>query len=227
MKKLLSCLLLTSFVVISPLYADPSLNQVSIHASASLELDNDEMHANLVVQRNGKDTAALSNSVNLAMTQILNVIQRHPTIKAQSSNYTTQPSYKEGEIQSWHVKQTLKLNSLDFEAMTKALSDVNGLADIESLTFSISDSTLEKSKANLTQQAIANFKEKARLVTHAFDMASYKIMNVSINDQSYRPQFKSGRVMMMSDAVESSGPALSAGTDTVTVNVQGNIQLLE
>ncbi len=213
--------------LLSPAHAEqmPQYNQINIQASASQEVANDQLTANLMVQQSGRNTAKLANQVNQKMAMILEKSHAFSSIKTKTSSYSTQPIYKNGVIESWQVSQNIMLTSQDFDALAELVGQLNEIATVQSMTFSISQQTIDSIKEELTKQAIRNFKNKAKMIAQQFDKSDYVLVHVSIDSNYYQPQAKMSRVMMMADA-ESAPPALAAGTDNVSVNVNGTIELL-
>lgn len=203
----------------------PQYNQINIQASASQEVANDELTATLMVQQSGRNTAKLADGVNQKMAIILEKSQAFSSLKTKTTSYTTHPIYKNGAIESWQVSQNIMLTSQDFDALAEFVGQLNELATVQSMTFSISQQKIEGIKDELTKQAITNFKSKAKMIAEQFDKSDYVLVHVSVDSNYYQPQPKMGRVMMMADA-ESAPPALAAGTDNVSVNVNGTIELL-
>jgi len=214
--------------LVTPVYADqlPQYNHINIRSSASQEVANDQLTANLMVQQSGRNTAKLANQVNQKMAIILEKSHAFSSIETKTTSYTTQPIYKNGVIESWQVSQNVMLTSQDFDALAEFVGQLNELATIQSMTFSISQQAVELITDELTKQAITNFKNKAKMVTEQFDKSDYIIVHASIDSNYRQPQPKMGRVMMMADAEQAAPPALAAGTNDVSVNISGTIELL-
>jgi len=210
----------------SPLKAqDISYNQISLNASASQNVTNDVLTARLVVQENGAKPSQLSQRVNKRMTKILQLAKPSSDVKTQTTNYNTQPRYKNGKITDWQVTQQLSLTSENIEQLTTLLAKLNELANIQSMTFSISDSLREQIRQSLTKAAIKKFRNKAQMFTEEFDKTTYQLIHASVdtNSNHYRPQPMMMEKMAMADFA--SAPAVSSGTNKITVTVSGSIEL--
>jgi predicted secreted protein len=217
---------LVFFSLAAPLNAqDINYNQISLTAAASQEVANDVMNARLIVQENGAKPSQLSQRVNTRMTKILAIVERSADIKAQTTNYNTQPRYKNGKITGWQVTQSLNLNSENIDQLTTLLAKLNELAHIQSMTFSVSDSLREQTKQTLTKAAIKQFRDKAQVITEQFDKTTYQLVHASVdtNSNDYTPKHMMMERMAVADAV--SAPAVSAGTNKITVTVSGSIEL--
>lgn len=201
-------------------------NQISLNSAASTHIANDLLIAMLVVEEMGSDTARLANQVNEKMAKILAKAEPFKAIDSHTVSYATRPIYKKGVIHSWHVSQTIKLSSQNFEQLSKLIAKVNPLANVQSMQFTISDSKLEQVQEELTLQAIDKFRTKAAMVTERFGKSSYVIINVNIGSNSMPPRPMMNRSFMKAEIADAAPPALSGGTNKVTVNINGNIELL-
>ena len=159
MKKTLA---LISLLAISPLsFAEDvlQLGMVTLDTSASMDVENDELITRLQVFEQGKDPAKLTNMVNKKTALVLDAVKNFNAIKAETSNYSTQPIYDDGKIASWRVSQQLTLETRQFDQMSQFIADINTLANIQSMQFMVSDDRAEQVKTDLLKQAISKFKD--------------------------------------------------------------------
>ena len=200
------------------------LNQVSFQASATEKVANDQMVAILQIQANGADPAVLANQVNKQMAQVLKQTDRYPAIEHQTLNYNTRPIYRDRTITSWQVTQSLKLTSKQFGQLSELIAKVNRQTTVQSIQFQISAATIEQKQQALTKKAIAKFRRQAELITQQFGKRSYHLVHVNIGNNHVVPQHRAMRSMAMESM--DTAPALSAGTNNLTINVNGTIELL-
>lgn len=227
MKSLFPLLLLLSLFLTPNVYAQENqrLNQISLQASASEQVANDQLVATLLVQENGHDPATLANKVNKKMTQLIKKAQSFPQVKYQTINYNSRPVYKNGVITSWQVSQNIQLISHNFDQLGRLVSQVNDLSTVQSMQFHVSDQQIETTQTKLTEQAIAAFRQKAQMITQQFGKSNYHLVHINVGNNYVQPP--QHRVMRSAMAAESMdvAPALSAGTNKVTVNINGTIEL--
>jgi predicted secreted protein len=123
------------------------------------------------------------------------------------------------------VTQSINLSSSNIEQLTTLLAKLNDLAHIQSMTFSVSDSLRDQTKQDLTKTAIKQFRDKAQVITEQFDKTTYQLIHASVdtNSNHYSPKHMMMERMAVADAV--SAPAVSAGTNKITVTVNGSIEL--
>ncbi|NQZ53410.1 MAG: SIMPL domain-containing protein [Piscirickettsiaceae bacterium] len=221
---LLACLL--SFTVTTA-NADDDLryNQINLQASASLDTENDKLIAMLVVQENGQSPAILTKHVNQRMALILEKAVKFEDISTHTTSYNSRALYNKGKITSWQVSQNIKLTSQNFEQLSELVGELNDLANVQSMNFSVSDQTVERVKEQLTKEAISKFRSKASMIAKQFNEDSYRIIHVSIDSNSYQPQPMMARSMAMSEA-RGVPPTLSAGKNKISITVRGAIELI-
>ena len=203
---------------------DIRYNHISLHASASNEVANDVLVAVLTVQENGADPADLATKVNKKMAAIIDDASNFEAIESHTTNYNSHALYKNSKIQSWQVSQQIKLTSQNFEQLGKLIEEVNELARVQSMTFKVSDERLEQTKTSLTKTAIEKFRNKAHFITKQFDKQNYQLVHISIDGNQNRPQ-PMRMERMMADTAMSAAPAVAAGTNKITVTINGTIEL--
>lgn len=223
-------LIFISMLLLSPFaFSDTHLQLgiVNLDASATADVDNDELVTRLQVIEDGRDPAKLTDLVNQKTTLVLDAVKHFEDIQAETSSYNTRPLYHDGKITSWQVSQQLTLETGNFEQMSRLVADISSLANIQSMQFQVSKSKAEDVKQGLLKQAIANFKDKAKLVANEFERSGYELVNLSIDGNHFSPMPVMERATMMSaDSMAKGTPAaLSGGSNEVTVTVRGSIQL--
>ncbi|WP_438969971.1 SIMPL domain-containing protein [Methylophaga sp.] len=211
-------------------HADDHASQygmINLDASATADVVNDELITRLQVIEDGHDPAKLTNLVNKKTALVLDAVKNFKDIKAETSSYNTRPLYDDGEISSWKVTQQLTLETSNFEQMSKFIADISSLANIQTMQFQVSAAKAETVKQDLLKQAIANFKQKATLITTEFNRSDYELVSLSIDGNNFTPMPVMERsAMMSSDSMRKGTPAaLSGGSNEVSVQVRGTIQL--
>ena len=198
-----------------------NFNLINLNATAATEVANDKVSSVIQVMLNGTDPAKLGQQVNQRSNQLLAKIKDFDAVKSQTTGYQTRPMYKDSQIVSWQVSQQIRLHSNDFNQMSELLGEVQSLGTVQSMEFSLSQN-------ELMQQAISKFRNKASLIQQQFDEPGYRLVNMSVNTSGYAPVHRMESSMMMSaDMSSKSAPvALEAGSNKVSVDVNGQIQLI-
>ena len=199
------------------------LGIINLDASASQDVDNDELVTRLQVIEDGRDPAQLTDLVNQKTALVLDAVKNFKDIEAETSSYNTRPVYKNGNISSWQVSQQLTLETGNFDQMSQFIADISSLANIQAMQFQVSDDKAEQVKQDLLKQAIANFRDKASLIASEFDRSGYELVNLSIDGNYFSPRPVMERAAMMSADVASKGApaALAGGSNEVSVTVRG------
>jgi predicted secreted protein len=220
---------LLCLLVALPLQADEETlhyDQVNLTAEASQEADNDTLVAVLSAQREGKDPAALSDSVNRLISAAIDEAKKEPQIKLQTLGYQTSPRYQEQRLIGWRVKQSLRLESQEGEKLSQLLSRLQSKLALESISYSISDERRRSVEETLISQALKAFQQRAQLVTERLGRKTYRLVEMHINTSSQPVQpmrMRRGGAMSMESTVAS--PKLEAGTQTLRVEINGRIEL--
>lgn len=203
-------------------------NLINLNATASTEVANDQVTSVVQVMLNGSDPAKLGQQVNQRSNQLLELIKNYSSITPQTTGYQTRPQYKDSQIVSWQVSQQIRLHSYDFTQMSEALGEAQDIATVQSIEFSLSDTLIETTQNELIEEAITKFRDKAALIQTQFEQPSYKLVNMSVNTSGYAPVRRMEAVsMMVADTASKSAPAaLEAGSNKVSVDVHGQIQLI-
>lgn len=219
-------MLLSSAVAVAE--NDLNFNLVNLNATAATEVANDQVTSVIQVMLNGTDPTKLGQQVNQRSNQLLEKIKAYDSVKSQTTGYQTRPMYKDSQIVSWQVSQQIRLHSHDFTQMSELLGDMQDLGTVQSIVFSLSDELIESTQNELMQQAISKFRDKAALIQQQFDEPGYRLVNLSVNTSGYAPVHRMESSMMMSaDMSSKSAPAaLEAGSNKVSVDVHGQIQLI-
>ncbi|MEX1201192.1 MAG: SIMPL domain-containing protein [Methylophaga sp.] len=205
---------------------DLHYNLINLSTNAKTEISNDEMSAYLQILRSGSDATKLSAEVNKNGQEALRIAKSYDAVKVQTQGYQTQPIYNDGKISSWQVSQQLRLESSDFTQMSELLAELQGLGNIQSMQFAISDDRLETTRQDLAKQAIDKFQAQAAAIQKQFNASSYRLVNLSVNQGGYSPRYMEASNMRMDSMSKAAPVAIEAGSNEVSVDVHGQIQLI-
>ena len=205
---------------------DLHYNLINLSANAKTEISNDEMSAYLQVLRSGSDASELAKAVNKSAQQALGIAKTYDAVSVQTQGYQTQPVYDDGKIRSWQVSQQLRLKSSDFSQMSELLAELQSLGNIQSMQFAISDTQLETTRQQLAQQAIEKFRAQASAIQQQFAASGYRLVNLSVSQGGYSPRYMETSSMRMDTMAKAAPVAIEAGSNEVSVDVHGQIQLI-
>ena len=207
----------------------PRYNVVELQAEAQRELPNDTVTANLYVELNDANAAALAAAVNKAANEALRVAREYSSVRVRSGNNQTYPVYAKGNVlQGWRARAEVRLESKDFEAASRLIGKLQSGMQLGNIAFSVSPQARRQAENELMAEAIAAFKARAEIVRGALAGRSYKVqrLNVSTGYSAPPPRFAAARVMA-AGAPEVAAPNFDGGVSVVTVTVGGAIEVLD
>jgi predicted secreted protein len=225
---LTALLLLSSFFTNNVWAHDNETHYDRIHlsASASAKIDNDTMVATVYAEEEGSQATELSNIVNKRIRWGLDLVKTHPEIKHQTNAYSSNPVYSNNKIKGWRVRQSLRLESQDMTLMSDVLGKLQRELALQSMQFTVSSDSKNRQDEKLIDKALEAFESRAQQVVKKLGRKNYKIVDINISTsgiRGVRPQIQA-RAMAVS-SMESTPPAISAGEQTVSATVNGNIEL--
>ena len=207
----------------------PRYNLVELQAEAQRELPNDTVTANLYVELNDANAAALATAVNKAANEALRVAREYRGVRARSGNNQTYPVYAKGNVlQGWRARAEVRLESKDFEAASLLIGKLQAGMQLGNMVFSVSPEARRQAENELIAEAVAAFKARAEIVRGALAGRGYKIQRLNVNSgySAPPPRFAMARALA-AGAPEAVAPNLEGGVSMVTVTVGGTIEVLD
>ena len=202
-------------------------DRVSLSASAERAVANDVLVAVLYAERSGGDQARLAEEVNRTVRGALDRAEREETVTASTLGYNTWPQYRDQVLRGWRVRQSIRLESRDGEALAGLLGDLQQDLALESVGYTVSPEARAAVEEALIAEALAGFRARASLVASEMQRGGYRLVDISVNTRGGRPQpvLMRGAAMAMESA-RATAPALEGGDQTITVDVSGTVELL-
>jgi len=200
-------------------------DRISLRAERSAQVPNDTARAQLGITLEDTDAVELQYRVNEIMNWAIEVATHYEDVEAQTGGYRTHPVYKDQLIDHWQATQELRVDSQNVDRVTELVRVLQTRLQLQSVTFSISHMAREAAENQLIGDALGAFKERAELVRETLGADSYRIVNVDIGTAGTLPAPVPMRAM---ESLSESGgmpPALEPGTSTVTVTVEGTLEL--
>ena len=199
-------------------------DRIHLSVNATAQLENDTMVASLFAQEEGSQAAELSAVVNQRIRNALELVKKHPQIKHQTNAYSSNPIYNNNKITGWRVSQSLRLESTNMALMSDVLGKLQADLALQSMQFAVSPASKNRQDEILIDEALEAFSKRAQQVVKKLERRNYKIVDINISTsgaRGIRPQYQMRALAMDAE----SSPAVSAGEQTVTVTVSGNIEL--
>jgi predicted secreted protein len=203
-----------------------SYNQISLDATASAEVENDTMVVSLYAQEEGSKATTLSNKVNGKINWALKYLAQHKEIKVETENYSTVPVYNNNQVIAWRVKQTLKLESTNMPLMSEVLGELQEQLNLSGISFDVSREKREQETQLLIDQAITAYNKRATQIANKLQRDNYKIVNMHVTTSTSPIQHRYRKsTALMAEASSVVPPAMAAGDRTLSVRVNGTIEL--
>ncbi|MEN9501899.1 MAG: hypothetical protein RI964_1184 [Pseudomonadota bacterium] len=227
MKKQIAALLL-SLAAIQAAQAEDKLpyERVAFSVSASKEVPNDVLTAVLYAEQQGRDTAALADAVNQAITWAMDTAKQEKAVESRTLDYTTNPQYEDSKVVGWQVRQSIQLKSQDSKALSTLLGKLQEKLHIDGISYSVSPTVQASTEDELVNTALANFKKRAEQIQTQMGRKEYRVVRLDVQsagDFPQPPMYRMAAAEMSSDKV--AAPNLESGKQTLKVNVQAEIEL--
>jgi len=208
--------------------AEPTFNRASLNVSVAEEVRADTVIATLGIKLQGKDTSKLINEVNTRVGKALKELTSFKNIKAETLNYKTQSIYQNGRQSGlYEVSQSIQIESMNFGDLSKAVHKLQSIVDMQSVSYKLSTAARTASADRLTSEAIKRFTARAKKITADFGFNDYRLVSINIGGA---PQYKFRRKESRSSdrlEMEAAAPVFQAGEQSVSVSVNGTIEMLE
>ncbi|HWI10772.1 MAG TPA: SIMPL domain-containing protein [Burkholderiaceae bacterium] len=203
---------------------------VSLSSSASIEVTKDLLSITFSTTREGLDAASVQAQLKQALDAALAEAKkaaRPGQLDVQTGNFSLSPRYtNKGIVSGWQGSTELIVEGRDMQAIGQLSGRITTLT-INRVGYGMSRELREKSEGEVTVQAIARYRAKAADCARQFGYAGYAIreVNVASNEQSPMPR----PMLMQARAAAAPAPedalAVEPGKGTVTVSVNGTVQM--
>jgi predicted secreted protein len=204
-------------------FAEPTLH---LDADAHAQVANDEMVVNLSVEREGVDSAPLTDAVLSALNDAVKDAKSVPGVSTRLGNVSTNPNWNQNKKIGWVVRGSLTLTSKDMKGLSTLTAKLSERLQLSGVFFRLSEAKRSEEEARLLKMAATNFKAKAAAATGAFGYQSYALKELTVGQSGFvtlpRPM-----MAMMSMKAERAPVPVEGGDTDVTVTVTGKIDLLK
>lgn len=228
MKTLLHLVLIACLANGSLAFADESsqkYNQISFNVNAESDIANDRLVIVMKAHEQGRNLESLADDVNKTMSWALKTAAKANEIKTQTLNYQTHPNYSKGKQDGWQVSQSLQLSSNNAEALSKLMGQLQSRMQTESVSYQVTPEKQKQLEDKLTTQALQLFTQKAENIARALQRKSYKIVQISLRNNSPVQPRPMARTMMAAESV--TAPSLEPGTQKLSVFASGTIEITD
>lgn len=206
--------------------ATAAATTVDLSAEASRLAANDLARATVFAEASSPSAGESARKVNQLLSEAIATARSHSGVKVQTAGSHTFPVYaRGGKIESWRMRSELMLESGDTAALSELLGKLQASLGVSGIILQPSPETRKKAESEATQEAIAAFRARARLVAEALGKP-YRIRHLSLGGEHRRPPMPMLRAAPMA-AMEAAPMPIEAGDSQVTATVSGQIELTD
>ena len=202
-------------------------NQVSLSASASVEVQQDLLTMTLTAVKDGTEPAAVQEQLRVALEAALSGARKSAlsgAMDVRTGGINLRPRYgRDGKLAGWTGSAELVLEGRDFARIASATS-----MTISNTYFGLSRESRLKAQNEVQSVAIERFKARASEIAKAFSFAGYAIREVTVSGDDFGAGTARPRMMAMSAApmaADAVAMPVEAGKSAVAVSVTGSVLL--
>jgi predicted secreted protein len=204
-------------------------NVLQLHASGTVEVQQDLLQVNLTTAREGTDPAVVQNQLKAALDAALAEARKAAQpgqLDVRTGNFALYPRHnREGRISGWQGTAELVLEGRDFPRITQAAARITTMT-LGGISFGLSREQRAKVEGEAQAMAIERFKAKAAELARGFGFGGYTLREVSVNanEPGFQPRLRMAAQDARVASAEASVP-VEPGKSTVMVTVSGSVQL--
>jgi predicted secreted protein len=206
----------------------PPQNVVHLDASATIELPSDWLTVTFSSSREGPEAAAVQSQLKQALDAALVEARRAAKpgeLEVRTGGFAVQPRYTpRGGASGWTGSVELVVEGRDMAAIGALTGRIQTLS-IARVQQGLSREAAQRVEGEVTAQAVARFRAKADQSAKLFGFSGWLLREVNVNGEP--PRMRVPAVAMRAAAAPMADEALpvEAGKTSVTVSVNGSVQL--
>jgi len=231
-----------SLLFVTPLFITPAMAHdaapadkgtiVSVSASASTQLANDEAVVDYRIEAAGNNAKVLQLEVNATAGRVHKALDAFPELRQQTTGRNLQAMNHYDKAlgrqvrDGWRLVQSEQVTGRDVKAVVDWVDAIEKAgAHMDRLSFTVSEKSSSATMDALRMQAIGSFRTKAAGMADALGATSFRILNLR-SDESRPPAPMQQRGVMALSSAESA-PSMNSGESRLSVTVSGEILLPE
>ncbi|MCF8160380.1 MAG: SIMPL domain-containing protein [Polaromonas sp.] len=208
--------------------AQPS-QRVSLSASATVQVPQDELTLTLGTQREGSNAPELQNQLKAALDTALTLARRQaqaPLMNVSTGRFGLSPRHdRNGKLVGWQGTAELILQGRDFVRISQTAAQLQTLS-VSSVVFGLSAQQRQDAQSQAQAQAIEQFQKSASEIAKSFGFGGYTLGEIHVNANQPGPVRPYMMAASLKSAADESSPVpMEAGLSQVNVNVSGSVQL--
>jgi len=205
---------------------------VSVSATASTQLANDEAVLDYRIEASGPNAKSLQHQVNTIAGRAHKALAAFPELKQQTTGRSLQVMNHYDKTlgrqvrDGWRLVQSEQVTGSDVQAVVGWVEEIEKAgAYMERLSFTVSEKSSRATADTLRMQAIRSFRTKATAMADALGATSFRI--VSLHSDERRPPAPMQQRGVMALSATESAPSMNSGESRLSVTVSGEILLPE
>ena len=199
-------------------------DRISLSASASQEVQQDELQASLYAMSEDEDARTSASTVSQRVRKALQLLEKHDGILVQTGGFNTHPVYRKQQITGWRSRQSITVKSRDATALSQLLGKLQKHVQVESIHYNVSDVSRTSAENELIKQAISQFKSRAQLVTEQMGRKKYRLVNMSVTTGQHGQPVRQ-HMVMNARAEAAVAPPIKVGTQKIQVGINGSVEI--
>lgn len=203
-------------------------NVLNMNAQAAVEVQQDLLAITLSTSKDGSDAGAVQAQLRQALDTALELARkaaRPGQVDVRTGQFSLNPRYTpKGGISGWQGTAELVLEGRDMSAIAQLAGKLNTLT-VARVGYGLSREAREKVETDASAQAIAKFRARAADYAKQFGFSGFTLREVSVSGGEQFAPVPMLRARAMSAASSDEALPVEAGKATVTVAVNGSIQL--
>ena len=206
----------------------PPQNVVSLTATASMDVPKDLLSIVFSTSREGPDAAQVQAQLKQALDTALAEARkaaRPGQLDVQTGNFSLYPRHTPKGPSGWTGTAELVVEGKDMAAVSQLAGRIQTMT-IARTGFGLSREARNKVDAEVTAQAIADFKARATEIARQFGFGGWALREVMVQGVDQPPVMPMMRAQIAAAPPMGDAPLpIEAGKATVTATVSGSVQL--
>jgi predicted secreted protein len=196
--------------------------ELTLAESARREVEDDRFTARLEGRAVAADPATAQAELNTLMADALAAVPAAAELDVQTGAYDVRPRSDDDRVERWIARQTVTLDGADRTAVVDTVATLQelGLATL-GLGTRLSEASAGALRDALIREAIEALRAQAAVAAEALDQEVAGWLAVRIDGARPEPR----ALMAEAATARAAPPALTVGTTTVRVTVEGTAEL--
>lgn len=202
--------------------------RVSLAASATVQVPQDELTLTLSTQREGANAQEVQSQLKSALDAALTLAKRQaqsPLMSVSTGRFGLSPRHdRNGKLVGWQGSAELVLQGRDFVRISQTAGQLQTMS-VASVNFDLSSQLRQEAQAQAQSQAIEQFQKSASEISKSFGFGGYTLGEINVNANQIGPVRPYMMAASAKSMAEDAPVPMEAGLSNVSVNVSGSVQL--